>query len=518
MPPVSDAAAVLAAMHTDPASARFGLDLVHDTGLTSGRLYPSLVRLERAGLVRSGWRGRGRRGYVLTPAGVSALDAGVPAVDAGVPAVDAGVPAVDAGVSVQAPPWRAGRSRAPARPAVRWRAAARRVVWWLPALVIALIESSAALSRPAGARLSDLGVYLGAVNGLRSGASLYAFVSANGAPFTYPPFAGLLLWPLSLAATFPLQVAWTLATVAIVVALSFLLVRTAARAHPSYVPAVAAVLLLSAPVSSNLKFGQVSVGLAALVVVDAVALRTSRFQGVLTGLAAAVKLTPLIFVPMLWLAGRVRAAVVAGSTFAACGALAWVALPADSWLFWSRHVWHPTRLGAITSVGNQSVNGTLLRLGVTGPARSLAVLAVAGAVAVVALRRAGRLGGAGDRLSAIVIAGAASIVVSPVSWTHHQLWLVIAPLLPVGGSVWTRWGWRVAILAVMTLPVTALGPPVWSEARMLAAIGVACLLPIQSPRERDIAARRRAIARRILRDLSAPGIPSIARGAACGAT
>jgi alpha-1,2-mannosyltransferase len=106
---------------------------------------------------------------------------------------------------------------------------------------------------------------------------------------------------------------------------------------------------------------------------------------------------------------------------------------------------------------------------------------VVGAVAAVALRRAGRLSRAGDWLSATMVVGAASIVVSPVSWTHHQAWLVLAALLPVRGSARAQAGWSAAVLAVMILPVTALGPPLWSNARMLTAIIVACVIPIRPP-------------------------------------
>ena len=68
---------VVSAMLADVTAERYGLDLMHDTGLASGTLYPILVRLERAGWVASHWEdidpiaeGRpARRYYVLTPHG-----------------------------------------------------------------------------------------------------------------------------------------------------------------------------------------------------------------------------------------------------------------------------------------------------------------------------------------------------------------------------------------------------------------------------------------------------------------
>ena len=66
--------------------ARYGLDIVAHTGLSSGTVYPTLARLKRAGLLRSRWEkdaaaereGRPRRRYhELTPDGLRVLDEGL---------------------------------------------------------------------------------------------------------------------------------------------------------------------------------------------------------------------------------------------------------------------------------------------------------------------------------------------------------------------------------------------------------------------------------------------------------
>ncbi len=240
-------------------------------------------------------------------------------------------------------------------------------------------------------------------------------------------------------------------------------------------------LVLSAPVSSDLKYGQVSIFLAAGIAVDLLVLRRSRWQGLLIGLAAAIKLTPLIFIPLLWLAGRRRAAVLATATFAACGAVAGLALPGDSWRFWTAEMSHVSRLGYITSAGNQSLNGALLRFELSAPVRSAIVLVAGGAIAALALHRVARLARAGDWSSALVLTGAAGVVLSPVSWTHHQIWLVLAALLPVRGSAWARRAWPALVLVVMLLPVPALGSPLCGNARLLLAITIAVLLPLCRP-------------------------------------
>ncbi|MEU7909050.1 glycosyltransferase 87 family protein [Actinoplanes sp. NPDC049118] len=422
----SSTTAVLNSLAADPGRGHHGLDLARGAGLSSGSLYRALVRLLRSGQIEARWE-NGRRTYRLAR-----------------------------GQAVHR------RHAVPAH--------------WLPAALAALITAWLVLDRPAGVRLSDLGVYTGAVEGLLHGASLYDFISASNAPFTYPPFAGLVFLPLADLSPLPLQLGWTLATVVTVTGLALL---PGVRAHA---PWYALVLVLSAPVSCDLKYGQVSIFLAALVAADVLLLRESRWQGLLIGLCAAIKLTPLIFIAMLWFAGRRRAAVLATATFTACGLLAAVTLPADSVRFWAIEISHVSRLGYITSVGNQSLNGALMRLDLAAPTRSAVVLVLGGAVAALALFRAARHGRRGDWLCALVVVGAASVVLSPVSWTHHQVWLVAAALLPVRGPAWARRAWPVAVVAVMLLPVTALGPPVFSNARLLLAIAIAALVPFTPAR------------------------------------
>jgi alpha-1,2-mannosyltransferase len=107
------------------------------------------------------------------------------------------------------------------------------------------------------------------------------------------------------------------------------------------------------------------------------------------------------------------------------------------------------------------------------------VLVAGGVIAALALHRATRWARDGDWFSALVLTGAASVVLSPVSWTHHQIWLVLAALLPV--PAWARRAWPALVLVVMLLPVPALGPPLWSNSRLLLAITIAALLPLSRP-------------------------------------
>jgi PadR family transcriptional regulator PadR len=71
-------------LHAVALGSRFGFDIMAATGLTSGTVYPTLDRLERAGLLKSRWEdeasahheGRpARRYFALTAAGATALEA-----------------------------------------------------------------------------------------------------------------------------------------------------------------------------------------------------------------------------------------------------------------------------------------------------------------------------------------------------------------------------------------------------------------------------------------------------------
>lgn len=74
--------ATIAVLGALTAGARFGLDIMRETGLPSGTVYPTLARAERSGYVRGRWEARAaadsegrprRRHYELTATGRDAL-------------------------------------------------------------------------------------------------------------------------------------------------------------------------------------------------------------------------------------------------------------------------------------------------------------------------------------------------------------------------------------------------------------------------------------------------------------
>ncbi|MQY08216.1 glycosyltransferase 87 family protein [Actinomadura macrotermitis] len=333
------------------------------------------------------------------------------------------------------------------------------------------------LDRPSSVRQLDLNVYLGAIGTVSRGAPLYSYAAPNGDPFTYPPFALLVLWPAGQVPDGLLRLLWTLATCGAVVAMAAVAVRRAGRSR--WLFAVAALLLVSAPLQSDLRFGQVSVFLVALAFADAAGVVPPRWRGVLIGLTSAIKLTPLLFIGYLLVTGQRRAAARALGVFAACGAVAAAVLPRDSLTFWTGAVFSTSRIGDLSIGGNQSLNGMLLRLPLTDADRGTAFLLLAAVACGAALYRARDLFRTGHATEAAVITGCATLAVSPVSWTHHQAWTVLAGILLFARGSLLRRTAAVAIIAVMVVPGPALGHGVLgfaaANARALCAFALCCL-------------------------------------------
>ncbi|MDW5326499.1 glycosyltransferase 87 family protein [Plantactinospora sp. KLBMP9567] len=325
--------------------------------------------------------------------------------------------------------------------------------------VIAVVSSALVLRRPDWERLSDLHIYHGAVRHLHAGQPLYEFVAENGGPFTYPPFAALVLSPIGLLPEGVLQLCWLVLTCAAVAAIAIAVggaVTSRRHRRPLVVAAIACALMLSAPAQSNLRFGQVSVFIVLLALVDGAGLTPARYRGVLVGIAAAVKLTPLLFVVFFLVSRRWRDAGRAAGAFLACGLIGAVVLPADSWTFWTGTFLNTSRVGNLASLGNQSLHGMLLRVGAEGDTFPLLWAGLVLVVCGTALLRARQLELSGRSAQAAVLVGCATVAASPVSWTHHQIWPVLAAMFLVGSYGVARRVAGVAVLCVMVLSLGAL--------------------------------------------------------------
>ena len=315
----------------------------------------------------------------------------------------------------------------------------------------------------------DSAVYRSGAVALLTGEPLYdnMFLSAEPPwarlPFTYPPTGALLFVPLAL---FPTQVSW-----GILGALSVLGLATVVRVaiqnvptrpawmRPAQTTILVTVLALGLePVWRTLFLGQINLILMALVVVDVLILGRSRyFGGVLIGVAAAVKLTPLIFVPHLWLIGRRADAVRAVATFALLQGLLYLLIPHDFARYWSVAVTNPERTGPTFWAGNQSLNGMMLRFTDLAPWALGAAIALGVLIAIPAVYLARRFHLAGQPLPALLVTAFFGLLLSPVTWSHHYVWVI--PLI---------------VLLLSRLPDRL--PSGWARVRTLSGLGAVVLV------------------------------------------
>ncbi|MEU9844315.1 glycosyltransferase 87 family protein [Actinomadura sp. NPDC048032] len=269
--------------------------------------------------------------------------------------------------------------------------------------------------------------------------------------FTNTPFMAALFTPL---AALPLTLArmlWQLSSLAAFVWACALTVRMAGR-DISLVLVVAAGLLLQ-PVWQSFFLGQVNLILLALILADLRRVARGRPAGIGVGVATAIKLTPAVFVVLLLLSRRTKDAVTATATFAACTFLAYAIAPDASRVYWSRTFYDTSRVG-VTYISNQSPYGALARV-LRGTAEVGGwYTAIPLAIAVSGLAVAALWARRGDWLSATAVTGATGLLVSPVSWAHHWVWIV--PAL----AVLLRNGHRKSALAAFI--VFAVSPLWWT--------------------------------------------------------
>jgi alpha-1,2-mannosyltransferase len=298
----------------------------------------------------------------------------------------------------------------------------------------------------------DLQVYRAGGEAVLRGTRLYDGGILLDLPFVYPPFAAVVFAPLTVLPVAVLKVLWTVLNLALVVFVarrSVVVMGMPLGAAPTAL--LVAVVLALDPVRTTLYLGQINVVLLALVLADLTGRRSSRWRGVGVGLAAAVKLTPLIFVAYLLLVGRLRAAATAMLTFAAAIGLGFLLAPADSVVYWVQGTFAAAnRISDVAATTNQSWGGLLARADApswTYPVGAIAIGAGGLAVAVRVHRRA-------DELLALTLCGLLSAAVAPFAWSHHFVWVApLAVLLAQHAAAGSRAA--AAALAVLLLVTVA---------------------------------------------------------------
>ncbi|WP_396286311.1 glycosyltransferase 87 family protein [Amycolatopsis sp. PS_44_ISF1] len=315
-------------------------------------------------------------------------------------------------------------------------------------------------------------------------------------PFTYTPAAAALFVPLVLV---PPGLVWGVITASSVVSLIVVL-AVVARPSGVWLPAGTALVLVLEPVWKTLFLGQINLILMALVVVDVLVLsgrgagagrwararstadsaraggsgapagpagpvesggsagesvRGRRWAGVLVGVAAAVKLTPLIFVPHLFFTGRWKDGLRALATFVVLEGVMFAVIPGDAGRFWTKSVTDPSRVGSVHWIFNQSLNGLVDRASDRASWSMAVAVGAAVVLAVPAVWLVVRWHRRGEQAAALLVTAFYALLVSPVSWSHHWVWSVpLIGLLMVKGRRW----WALLVAALFASQIVMLVP------------------------------------------------------------
>jgi alpha-1,2-mannosyltransferase len=294
-------------------------------------------------------------------------------------------------------------------------------------------------------------------------------------PFTYPPLAAIVFCPFAWLGMPAASVTITLITLALLVVSTMIVltrldVWSTARMVPG--PAwlrrwwltaliVAAAAIWLEPIKSNFAFGQINVVLMTLVIADCVPRRTPWPRGLLLGLGIALKLTPAVFLLYFLLNRDKRAMLTALASFVAATLAGFVLAWHDSWQYWSDTIRDTDRIGAASLNTNQNVAGTLARLGLSEHARFLPWVAACLLVLALTVWAARRVLRAGEPTLAVICIALFGLVVSPVSWSHHWVWML--PTVVVTAVL--AWRHRNAALAVISAAGVAL--MVWTPIDLL---------------------------------------------------
>jgi alpha-1,2-mannosyltransferase len=304
------------------------------------------------------------------------------------------------------------------------------------ALALLVAVAAAILYRHNPGWMYDAKVYRTGATAVLRGRDVYA--SSTWPGFTYPPFAALFFVPLSLPPLAAAGVLWTAASIVCLEASVWLclgMLGVTGRPRLASTIAVCALALWLDPISLTLLLGQVNVVVMFAVLLDLSLPDGNRWKGVALGVAAGIKLIPAFFIVYLVLTRRLRAAATALAAFAATVAAGFAGLPGGSARYWGGLFLDSGRVGDPQNVRSQSLRSVLVRWAHAGHgvepvwvALSVVVVVGALALAVWAHRR-------GEELLAVCICASATLLISPITWQHHWVW-VLPTLLWTATRAW----------------------------------------------------------------------------------
>ena len=269
-------------------------------------------------------------------------------------------------------------------------------------------------------------------------------------PFTYPPLAAVVFCPFAWLGMPAASITITLITLALLLVSTMIVLTRMDVWNTRVVPGpawlrrwwltaliVAAAAIWLEPIKANFAFGQINVVLMTLVIADCVPRRTPWPRGLLLGLGIALKLTPAVFLLYFLLRRDRRAVLTSLASFVAATLAGFVLAWRDSWEYWTDTVRNTDRIGSASLNTNQNMAGTLARLGLGEHERFLPWVAACLLVLALTVWAARRVLRAGEPTLAVICIALFGLVVSPVSWSHHWVWM-LPTVLVTAVLAWRR--------------------------------------------------------------------------------
>jgi len=256
--------------------------------------------------------------------------------------------------------------------------------------------------------------------------------------FTYTPFAAITF---ALISFIPLKALYSLSVVVNVVTFAAALWFTFyglgyrdRRVRLGATLLAAAATFWLQPVVRTIYLGQINLILMAAIMWDLTQPSYSKngkyrwWKGVVTGIAGGIKLTPLIFIPYLLVTRKWREAAGCVAGFLGTVAVGFALLPHDSSQWWLHGgvISDGNRTGFAGWAGEQSLHGLIVRLsGSIASAQTTWLVACVLAV-ILGITAAYLLDRAGYPLPALLVTALTGLLVSPISWDHHWVWIALA--------------------------------------------------------------------------------------------
>ncbi|MGE2815535.1 mannosyltransferase [Mycobacterium heidelbergense] len=332
---------------------------------------------------------------------------------------------------------------------------------------------------PHGANFVDLHVYLGGAAAIDPPGSLYGYTYADQTPdfplpFTYPPFAAVVFYPLHLLPFGFVAFLWQIATIAALygaIRISQRMLGTAGGASSRRVAmAWTAVSIWIEPLRSTFDYGQINV-LLMIGVLWAACTPRWWLSGLLVGLASGIKLTPAIAGVYLLGVRRVGAALTSAVVFLGTVGISVLVVGDQARYYFTDLLGDARRVGPIATSFNQSWRGGISRIlghdAGFGPL-VLAAIAVTAVLAVLAWRALD----SSDRLGKLLVVELFGLLLSPISWTHHWVWLVPLMIWAIHGPVRRRpgasivgWGWLALTIVGVPWLLSFAQPTIWQLGR-----------------------------------------------------